>query len=99
MASLIVIDGSTLTVGEDEPACSKLLCDLADLALEDGMMKNVYGKMLLEEKRGVLSLTKPSGVKSAVVSCDVKKSYVPSGALDVEVVMCENPDSFKKFEP
>ena len=92
------MDGSVV-VGEDEPACGKQLCDMADLKVASGLIKKVYGKMLIDEKTGILSTTDPSSVRSALVSCDVFQGSVPSGALDAEVVICKNPDSFKKFAP
>ena len=88
-----------MVVGEDEPACGKQLCDMADLKLGSGLIKKVYGKMLIDEKTGILSATDPSSVRIALVTCDLAKGSVPSGALDAEVVICKNPDSFKKFVP
>ena len=88
-----------MTVGEDDPACSKELCNMADLVVGSGLTKKLYGRMLFEGKRGLLSLADPSSAKSAVIKCDIMQGYVPSGALDAEVVMCSKPDSFKKFKP
>jgi hypothetical protein len=98
MASLFVLDGS-VTVGEDDPACSKELCNIADLVVGSGLTKKLYGRMLFEGKRGLLTLVNPSSAKSAVIKCDIMQGYVPSGVLDAEVVMCSKPDSFKKFKP
>ena len=63
MASLFVLDGS-VTVGEDDPACSQELCNMEDLVVGSGLTKKLYGRMLFEGKRGLLSLVDPSSAKS-----------------------------------
>jgi len=69
------------------------------LTVGTGQKKELFGKMLLDAKQGTLTPTSPKAAKSALVSCDVLQGFVPNGALNVEVVMCKAPDSFKKFKP